>query len=259
MDDPYDTIIDTALVVDTASGVLANEPAGEGGPLTVVTPGVIPTTGGSVTLNADGSFTYTPNPGFFGDDTFTYEATNGPQTTTPPPSRSPLPPCPLPPTTRTPPPRTRLSLSVPTMPSNWPGAPAETKTANLRTRTVWRTLGSQRHLTTISGHTGPLERSANEKGTTHLAPLCAMKYQPAPARSYLPREDNAPRDNQWSVPRDGDAVWRPLDPAVEPGRHGVNLPQRHHVDLPRSCLTLSIPRADGAAYGVENPGFADLR
>ena len=76
-DDAYDTIIDTALVVDAASGVLDNDPVGEGGPLTVVTTGVIPTGDGSVTLNADGSFTYTPDTGFFGDDTFTYEATNG--------------------------------------------------------------------------------------------------------------------------------------------------------------------------------------
>ncbi len=32
---------------------------------------------GSLTLNADGSFTYTPDTNFFGTDTFTYEASNG--------------------------------------------------------------------------------------------------------------------------------------------------------------------------------------
>ena len=38
-----------------------------------VTP-VATTGGGTVMLNADGSFTYTPAPGFFGNDTFTYRA-----------------------------------------------------------------------------------------------------------------------------------------------------------------------------------------
>src|ERR1051326_739998 len=64
-------------------------------PLSVAAPGVLPndtgtpaptaqpiaagptTQGGTVTLNADGSFNYTPPSGFQGADTFTYTATNG--------------------------------------------------------------------------------------------------------------------------------------------------------------------------------------
>lgn len=36
----------------------------------------IPPTNGSVTMNPDGSYTYTPNPGFVGSDTFTYTVCN---------------------------------------------------------------------------------------------------------------------------------------------------------------------------------------
>ncbi|RKQ71151.1 putative repeat protein (TIGR01451 family) [Litorimonas taeanensis] len=45
----------------------------EGTPLTVNTSPVIGPGSGSVVLNADGSFVYTPNPGFSGVDSFTYE------------------------------------------------------------------------------------------------------------------------------------------------------------------------------------------
>ena len=38
---------------------------------------------GTLTLNADGSFSYTPNAGFWGTDSFTYTATDGPATSTP--------------------------------------------------------------------------------------------------------------------------------------------------------------------------------
>ncbi|MHC4205283.1 MAG: Ig-like domain-containing protein [Planctomycetota bacterium] len=39
-------------------------------------PGSITAKNGTVVLNEDGTFTYTPNEGFFGDDTFTYSATD---------------------------------------------------------------------------------------------------------------------------------------------------------------------------------------
>jgi len=45
----------------------------ENDPLTVTTTPVVGPANGVVTLNADGTFTYTPNPGFSGTDTFTYE------------------------------------------------------------------------------------------------------------------------------------------------------------------------------------------
>ena len=35
---------------------------------------------GTLTFNADGNFVYTPNPGFFGVDTFTYLASDGVET-----------------------------------------------------------------------------------------------------------------------------------------------------------------------------------
>ena len=38
---------------------------------------------GSLTLNTDGSFSYTPNVGFWGTDSFTYTATDGHATSAP--------------------------------------------------------------------------------------------------------------------------------------------------------------------------------
>ena len=68
-DDAYSTTVDTPLTVG-APGVLGNDfqcPDFTG--LQVDQP----PTDGTVTLQADGSFTYTPNPGFVGQDTFTYD------------------------------------------------------------------------------------------------------------------------------------------------------------------------------------------
>ena len=75
--DNYNGVADTPLVVAAAQGVLANDtglPAPTAG---TITDG--PTTqGGTVTLNSDGGFTYTPPANFAGaSDTFTYTATNG--------------------------------------------------------------------------------------------------------------------------------------------------------------------------------------
>lgn len=58
-----------AMLDVPAPGVLAND-AGwfSTGPILVN-----PTTNGTVTLNTDGSFTYLPNPGFFGSDSFVYK------------------------------------------------------------------------------------------------------------------------------------------------------------------------------------------
>ncbi|MCI0575212.1 MAG: cadherin-like domain-containing protein, partial [Chloroflexi bacterium] len=47
----------------------------DGDPLTAVL--VSGPANGSLTLNADGSFTYQPNPNFNGQDSFTYQATDG--------------------------------------------------------------------------------------------------------------------------------------------------------------------------------------
>lgn len=60
----------------TAPGVLANDTTGVG--TLTATAGTFGTTGGgSVTIAADGSFTYAPASGFTGIDTFTYTANNG--------------------------------------------------------------------------------------------------------------------------------------------------------------------------------------
>ncbi|MGE5097610.1 MAG: putative Ig domain-containing protein, partial [Betaproteobacteria bacterium] len=84
VDDTYSTVHDTARNV-TAPGVLTNDwgvpaPAltsvtGSGAPCTAF-PCTVTTTNGSVTLNADGSFTYTPAAEFFGIDRFDYTASN---------------------------------------------------------------------------------------------------------------------------------------------------------------------------------------
>ncbi len=74
VDDTYNGVEDTTLNV-AAPGVLGNDTDGENNPLT----GTIVTNAanGSVTLNSDGSFTYTPNANFFGADSFTYKANDG--------------------------------------------------------------------------------------------------------------------------------------------------------------------------------------
>src|SRR4029077_17335832 len=71
--DSYSTLEGTALSVP-APGVLAIDT----GDNLMATPQVAAATsqGGTVTLNADGSFTYTPLTGFIGVDTFTYTVTN---------------------------------------------------------------------------------------------------------------------------------------------------------------------------------------
>jgi PKD repeat protein len=75
-DGPYVTSQDVALVI-TAAQVLANDTDPENDPRTIA--GVSQSlNGGSVNLAGDGSsITYTPPAGFFGDDSFTYTATDG--------------------------------------------------------------------------------------------------------------------------------------------------------------------------------------
>ena len=65
----------TTLTVDVATGVLVNDADLDGDSLTAAV--VTGPTNGSLTLNADGSFSYTPNADFFGEDSFTYAASDG--------------------------------------------------------------------------------------------------------------------------------------------------------------------------------------
>jgi VCBS repeat-containing protein len=73
-DDAYSTDEDTALTID-APGVLGNDADPEGDPLSATV--VDSPTNGTLTMNSDGSFTYTPNADFNGTDTFTYKASDG--------------------------------------------------------------------------------------------------------------------------------------------------------------------------------------
>lgn len=72
--DTYTTTQETALTV-AAPGVLANDFDGDGDSLTAVLDTDV--THGTLSLNADGSFVYTPTVGFVGADSFTYYASDG--------------------------------------------------------------------------------------------------------------------------------------------------------------------------------------
>ncbi len=73
--DDYSAAKNTQLSVG-APGVLTND-TGIPNPTAVPIAGGATTQGGTVTLNADGSFVYNPVAGFEGADSFTYTATNG--------------------------------------------------------------------------------------------------------------------------------------------------------------------------------------
>jgi Ca2+-binding RTX toxin-like protein len=73
VNDSYSTSINTPLTVP-APGVLSNDNSNGGGAMTA---GLVSTvSNGTLTLNANGSFTYTPNALFVGNDSFTYRASN---------------------------------------------------------------------------------------------------------------------------------------------------------------------------------------
>jgi hypothetical protein len=71
--DTYGATFNTALVI-VPPGVLANDNSNGGGAMTALLSSA--TTNGSLSLNANGGFTYTPAPGFSGSDSFTYRAVN---------------------------------------------------------------------------------------------------------------------------------------------------------------------------------------
>src|SRR5207245_2423480 len=60
----------------THQGILGNDSDPDGEVIQVTSPGTISTSKGSVALNADGTFTYMPNSGATGADTFTYTASD---------------------------------------------------------------------------------------------------------------------------------------------------------------------------------------
>jgi RHS repeat-associated protein len=73
--DSFTTNEDTALVVSAPQGVLANDSDVDSATLTALLVGG--PSHGTVVLNADGSFTYTPAANFNGTDSFTYKANDG--------------------------------------------------------------------------------------------------------------------------------------------------------------------------------------
>ncbi|MFC1716754.1 tandem-95 repeat protein [Candidatus Poribacteria bacterium] len=74
LDDPYSTDEDTTLNIP-APGVLGNDSDVNGDPLTAILDSDV--SNGTLALNADGSFTYTPNADYNGPDSFTYHANDG--------------------------------------------------------------------------------------------------------------------------------------------------------------------------------------
>jgi hypothetical protein len=72
--DTYSTDENT-LLIEPAPGVLGNDTDTDGDTLSAVL--VSSPSHGTVTLNADGSFTYTPAAGYSGPDSFTYKAGDG--------------------------------------------------------------------------------------------------------------------------------------------------------------------------------------
>lgn len=71
--DSYTTQQNTTLTI-SAPGILVNDRDPEGGAVTVGLPLNTTTQRGTVTVNTDGSFTYVPNTGYFGSDSFSYRA-----------------------------------------------------------------------------------------------------------------------------------------------------------------------------------------
>ncbi len=70
-----DTTPENTKLVVSAPGVLAKDKSPAGNPLTAML--VTRPSHGTLVLNADGSFTYTPATDYNGNDSFTYEATDG--------------------------------------------------------------------------------------------------------------------------------------------------------------------------------------
>jgi VCBS repeat-containing protein len=73
--DEYETDGETTLSVSESQGVLTNDDDPDGDSLSASL--VTDVSHGELTLDADGSFEYTPDDGFTGEDTFTYQIADG--------------------------------------------------------------------------------------------------------------------------------------------------------------------------------------
>jgi hypothetical protein len=76
--DAYMADLDTTLTVSAAAGVLANDTDRDPNDVPYLAASLVSgPSHGSLTLNVDGSFTYTPAAGYVGPDSFTYQASDG--------------------------------------------------------------------------------------------------------------------------------------------------------------------------------------
>lgn len=75
VNDAYALTEDTLFSTTLANGVLLNDADGDADPLTAIL--VSGPSHGAVTLNANGTFSYTPNANYSGTDAFTYQANDG--------------------------------------------------------------------------------------------------------------------------------------------------------------------------------------
>ncbi|MGB7324456.1 MAG: VCBS domain-containing protein [Rubripirellula sp.] len=73
--DNYSVNAGSTLTISSATGVIVNDNDIDGDPLTAYV--ITPTSNGTLTLQTDGRLTYTPSPGFYGFDTFTYIVDDG--------------------------------------------------------------------------------------------------------------------------------------------------------------------------------------
>ena len=73
--DIYSAVEDISLNVEAINGLLANDNDPDSQPINALLQSI--PENGSVSLNGDGSFVYTPNVNYFGTDSFTYLVTDG--------------------------------------------------------------------------------------------------------------------------------------------------------------------------------------
>ena len=73
VDDTYNIGLNSTLNIMASNGLLNNDSDANGnGTMSVQTNPIVDVSSGVLNLNSDGSFDYTPNPGFVGSDSFTY-------------------------------------------------------------------------------------------------------------------------------------------------------------------------------------------
>jgi|GEM_PF-5374668 len=73
--DSYNCIGNVGITINAAQGILSNDVSPDGTPLSAVV--LANATHGTVSLSANGSFTYNPTAGYSGTDSFTYTLTSG--------------------------------------------------------------------------------------------------------------------------------------------------------------------------------------